>query len=180
MASEATFVLADIGGYTTFLTEVGIEHAKEITSHLFNGMLKVNKNRWKVGNVEGDCLFFYAEAREEPGPLFEHLRVLYEKFRGSVTDIAARSTCDCGACTRTSELRLKFVVHAGQYDTQDIGGRTERIGQEIVVAHPLRKNIVPVQADALVTPALWNTGGSGLSPTAGCVTHEAGGRVCQP
>lgn len=31
MASEGTFVLADIGGYTTFLTEVGIEHAKEIT-----------------------------------------------------------------------------------------------------------------------------------------------------
>jgi hypothetical protein len=25
------FVLADIGGYTTFLTDVGIEHAKEIT-----------------------------------------------------------------------------------------------------------------------------------------------------
>jgi hypothetical protein len=43
MPSEGTFVLADIGGYTTFLTGVGIEHAREITSHLFNGMLKVNK-----------------------------------------------------------------------------------------------------------------------------------------
>ena len=177
MASEGTFVLADIGGYTTFLTEVGIEHAKEITSHLFNGMLKVNKNRWKVGNVEGDCLFFYAEAREEPGPLFEHLRVLYEKFRGSVTDIAARSTCDCGACTRTSELRLKFVIHAGQYDTQDIGGRTELIGPEIVVAHRLLKNSVPVQEYALVTPALGNIGGSGLPTTAGSETYEDVGTV---
>ena len=91
MAAEGTFVLADIGGYTTFLTVVGLEHAKEITSHLLNGLLKVNKGRWKVGNVEGDCLFFYCEGKEKPEPLFEHLRTLYGKFRGSVTDIAARS-----------------------------------------------------------------------------------------
>jgi hypothetical protein len=54
MATEGTFVLADIGGYTTFLTGVGIEHATEITPHLFNGMLRVNKDRWKVGNLVGD------------------------------------------------------------------------------------------------------------------------------
>lgn len=54
---NGTFVLADIGGYTTFLTDVGIKHAKEITSHLFNGMFEVDQESWKVGNVEGDCLF---------------------------------------------------------------------------------------------------------------------------
>ena len=31
---HGTFVLADIGGYTSFLTDVGIEHAKKITSGL--------------------------------------------------------------------------------------------------------------------------------------------------
>jgi len=36
--TNGTFLLADIGGYTTFLSEVGIEHAKEITSHLLNGI----------------------------------------------------------------------------------------------------------------------------------------------
>ena len=46
MATEGTFVLADIGGYTQFLTGVGIEHAKEITSDLFNAMLKCNRERW--------------------------------------------------------------------------------------------------------------------------------------
>jgi hypothetical protein len=39
---NGTFVLADIGGYTTFLTDVGIEHAKEITSHLFNRCVSPN------------------------------------------------------------------------------------------------------------------------------------------
>jgi hypothetical protein len=151
MATEGTFILADIGGYTGFLTGVGIEHGKEITSHLFNGMLKVNRNRWKVGNIVGDCLFFYAEGREKPEALFDHLRALYGKFRGSVTDIAVRSTCRCGACARTSDLRLKFVVHSGEYDTQRIGGRTELIGPDVVVAHRLLKNSVPVPEYALLT-----------------------------
>jgi hypothetical protein len=177
VATEGTFVLADIGGYTTFLTGVGIEHAKEITSHLFNGMLKVNKDRWKVGNVVGDCLFFYSQGREEPEPLFDHLRELYGKFRGSVTDIAARSTCHCGACTRTSALRLKFVVHAGQYDTQNIGGRTELIGPEIVVAHRLLKNSVPAAEYALLTPAAGNARASGLPAVAGSDSYDDIGTV---
>ena len=50
MASEGTFVLADIGGYTSFLTDVGIEHAKEITTYLFNSLLKCNHSRWKVAD----------------------------------------------------------------------------------------------------------------------------------
>jgi hypothetical protein len=29
MATEGTFILADIGGYTQFLTGVGIEHGKK-------------------------------------------------------------------------------------------------------------------------------------------------------
>src|SRR5690242_12046723 len=41
-----TFLLADIGGYTRFLSDVGIEHAKEITSHLFNRIVEVKPGRW--------------------------------------------------------------------------------------------------------------------------------------
>src|SRR6266702_260977 len=64
MATEGTFVLADIGGYTRFLTGVGIEHGKEITEDLLNHLLKCNRGRWKLANVEGDCIFFYREGRE--------------------------------------------------------------------------------------------------------------------
>ena len=66
MAAEGTFILADIGGYTEFLTGVGIEHGKEITSHLLNSLLKCNRGRWKLANIEGDCLFLYREGREPP------------------------------------------------------------------------------------------------------------------
>jgi hypothetical protein len=152
--AEGTFVLADISGYTPFLTEVGLQHAKEITSHLFNGMLKENRRRWKVANVVGDCLFLYAEGREPPQELAGHLRALYERFRGAVTDIVGRSSCTCGACSRTGDLGLKFVAHAGEYEVQEIGGRRELIGPEIIVAHRLLKNSVPLPEYALLTPPL--------------------------
>ncbi|MGH9204751.1 MAG: DUF2652 domain-containing protein, partial [Vicinamibacterales bacterium] len=88
MLSEGTFVLADIGGYTQFLTGVGIEHANEITSHLLNSLLKSNRGRWKVANVEGDCLFFYREGREPPAELIDHIRALFEEFCDRTVDIA--------------------------------------------------------------------------------------------
>src|SRR5947209_18241442 len=106
MATEGTFVLADIGGYTGFLTGVGIEHGKEITSHLLNSLLKCNRGRWKLANVEGDCLFLYREGREPPDELLAHVRALSEDFCQRITDVAARSTCQCGACSRHNDLTL--------------------------------------------------------------------------
>lgn len=151
--TSGTFILADIGGYTTFLSDVGIEHAKEITSHLFNGMVKVDK-RWKVGNVEGDCLFLYTSSRESPENTFAQVRKLYENFRESVAEIASGSTCRCGACDRSGDLALKFVVHSGEFDTHEVAGRKELIGPDVVVAHRLLKNSVPLREYALITTSV--------------------------
>ncbi len=163
--TNGTFVLADIGGYTTFLSDVGIEHAKEITSHLFNGMVKVDK-RWKVGNVEGDCLFLYTSFREPPDNTFRQVRKLYEDFREGVAEIASGSTCRCGACDRSGDLVLKFVVHAGEFDTHQVAGRTELIGPDVVIAHRLLKNSVPVREYAILTTPLTDVAqASGLPAT---------------
>lgn len=178
MANSGTFVLADIGGYTTFLSEVGIKHAKEITSHLFNGMVKLNRRRWKLGNVVGDCLFLYTDSPEAPDDLFAHLRGLYEDFRASIAEIASGSTCRCGACDRSGDLALKFVVHAGEFDTQQIAGRRELIGSEIVVAHRLLKNSVPLREYALLTTPLADVAqASGLPAAAGRDEYQDIGTV---
>ncbi len=133
MATEGTFVLADIGGYTKFLTGVGIEHAKEITEHLLNRLIKSTDRTWKVANVMGDCVFFYSEPPAPPADTYRLLRDLHEAFQDAQFDIASGSTCRCGACDRTVDLSLKFVVHAGAFDVQNIGGRKELIGQDIIV-----------------------------------------------
>jgi hypothetical protein len=153
MATEGTFVLADIGGYTKFLTGVGIQHAKETTEHILNRLIKSAGGNWKVANVMGDCVFFYNEGKEHPAETFRHLRAMHETFQDTQLDIASGSTCRCGACDRTEDLSLKFVVHAGEFDVQNIGGRKELIGQDVIVATRLLKNSVPVREYVIATPA---------------------------
>lgn len=153
MATEGTFVLADIGGYTKFLTGVGITHAKEVTEHLLNRLIKSTDRNWKVANVMGDCVFFYSETPAPAATTFRLLRGLHEEFQDAQLDIASGSTCRCGACDRTEDLSLKFVVHAGEFDVQNIGGRKELIGQEIIVATRLLKNSVPVREYVIATHA---------------------------
>ncbi|HUF54194.1 MAG TPA: DUF2652 domain-containing protein [Dehalococcoidia bacterium] len=151
MATEGTFLLADIGGYTSFLSDVGIQHGKEITEHLLNRLIRTIPKRWKVANVMGDCVFFYAPQRASSEEASSAVRSLYQAFREARTEIAGGSTCRCGACDRSEDLSLKFVVHAGEYDTQKIGGRTELIGSEVVLATRLLKNSVPVREYVILT-----------------------------
>ncbi len=166
MATEGTFVLADIGGYTKFLTGVGIEHAKEITEHLLNRLIKSTERNWKVANVMGDCVFFYSQTPAPPADTYRLLRGLHEEFQDAQLDIASGSTCRCGACDRTEDLSLKFVVHAGEFDVQNIGGRKELIGQDIIVATRLLKNSVPVSEYVIATHAA-----PGVAEAAGVTTQ---------
>ncbi len=165
---KGIFVLADIGGYTAFLTDVGITHAKEITAHLLNGMFEVDSDTWRLGDVEGDCLFVYSDSGVSSEDVFSYLRRLYERFRESLEDVISGSTCRCGACDRSGDLTLKFVVHGGEFDVEKIAGQQQLIGPDIVVAHRLLKNSVPIREYALVTAPLAEIAeGSGFSVAKG-------------
>jgi len=101
-----------------------------------------------------------------PDDTFRQVRKLYENFRESVAEIASGSTCRCGACDRSGDLALKFVVHRGEFDTHQVAGRTELIGSDVVVAHRLLKNSVPVREYAILTTPLADVApASGLPAT---------------
>ena len=91
---------------------------------------------------------------------------MHETFQDAQLDIASGSTCRCGACDRTEDLSLKFVVHAGEFDVQNIGGRKELIGPDIIVATRLLKNSVPVREYVIATPSA-----AGVAEAAGVPTQ---------
>jgi hypothetical protein len=153
MSAQGTFILADISGYTRFVASMAIEHSNEIIAHLLNAMLKANSGRWKVANIEGDCVFFYREGREDPPALLREARKLYETFWEEIIDISSRAACPCGACTTVNQLGLKFIVHAGEFETQEIGDRSELMGTDVVAAHCLLKNTVALPEYVLLTRA---------------------------
>jgi hypothetical protein len=49
-------------------------------------------------------------------------------------------TCQCNACSRIDDLDLKFILHAGAFVIQEIAGRQELAGPEVVMAHRLLKS----------------------------------------
>ncbi len=102
---------------------------------------------------EGDCLFLYNDSDDAIDGDVDHLRALYERFCEGIEEVVAGSTCTCGARDRSGALTIKFVVHSGEFDTQEIVGRTELIGPDIVVAHRLLKNTVSIREYALLTNA---------------------------
>ncbi len=153
MSAQGTFILADISGYTRFVASVAIEHSNEIIAHLLNAMLKATTGHWKVANIEGDCVFFYREGREDPPALLQEARKLYETFCDEIIDISARAACPCGACSTVNQLGLKFIVHAGEFEVQQIGDRSELIGADVIAAHCLLKNTVALPEYVLLTRA---------------------------
>ena len=57
METSGILLLADISGYTKFLTRTAIEHATWIVTNLFSSMLDVKLKELEVLEIEGDAIF---------------------------------------------------------------------------------------------------------------------------
>jgi hypothetical protein len=171
-AASGPLVLADISGYTSFLQTVAFVHrddafadgrvpeAYEVLSGLLDGIVGRLVPPFTLSKLEGDAVFAYSDDSKSIPRGQEALDCLgkcYADFRHRVENVYAISTCWCDACSGIDRLDLKFVLHAGAFVLQDIAGRRELVGPEVVVAHRLLKSraseLVGHNAYALVTDA---------------------------
>ena len=135
-------LLADISGYTAFLTQTELEHAHEILTDLLETILQRLKSLLTVHKIEGDCIFAHSpEATVIRGEtLLELIEATYTDFRDRMKNVRRHSTCTCRACQSIPMLDLKFMAHYGEYVGQNIGGRRELAGSDVNLAHRLLKN----------------------------------------
>ena len=157
LTEEGFLVLADISGFTAFMTATELEHGAEITGLLLQTLIQ---------ELEGDAVFalgpdrIVADGRTMPPLLAEAFAAFTERQRR----IASEPGCECGACRETSHLSLKLIAHHGRFVRQLVGGRSRVTGPDVILAHRLLKNAVGVGAYALFTePALAR---AGLDPVA--------------
>lgn len=165
-------ILADISGYTSFLAAVPIAHANDafadgavpyaydLMSHLLDGIIEGTVPPFTLAKLEGDAVFVYSTSLEgipRAGDLLDCMRSCYARFRERLAGAMQVWSCDCDACARVQHLDLKFVIHAGTYVIQPMGGSTELVGSEVVMAHRLLKNraseLVGGRPYALITQA---------------------------
>ncbi len=160
-ATTGALVLADIGGYTSFLQAVATAHADDafadgaipdayaMMSSLLDGIVGRLAPPFTLSKLEGDAVFAYAtDPADLPrGAAFRAcVDECYADFRGRLGAAHDVWSCGCDACLRIDSLDLKFIVHAGRFVIHEIAGRSELVGPEVVMAHRLLKN----EAAALV------------------------------
>ncbi len=157
---QGYLVLADISGYTSFLTGTELDHASGVIENLIGCIVDHMPEPLRVVKLEGDAAFAYALGATLPNAerLVELVEACYVGFRDRIDDITRQTTCKCAACANVGTLDLKFVAHFGEFVVQRRSGGEDLVGKDVVITHRLLKNRVTEQlgisAYLLLTGAL--------------------------
>ena len=157
MAQNGFLLIADITGYTMFLTRSELEHAQGILDALFKSIFAEIKAPIILSNLQGDAALAYLPDASVPQRQFplDAIERIYCSFANTLNAMRLNTTCTCNACRNMAGLDLKFFLHHGAYATQVMAGRSELQGAEVIRLHRLMKNSVTastgIKAYALVT-----------------------------
>jgi hypothetical protein len=140
---SACFAIADISGYTHFVSGVELDHAQDIIADIMDTLVRALRPPFRLAKFEGDAAFVYALADKVDGPLLQDsIEQAYFAFRKRLRSIKQASSCECQACSRMQSLDVKFVVHHGEFIRQKMSGREELAGRDVILVHRLLKNEV--------------------------------------
>jgi len=157
MTHDGTLVLADISGFTAFVTATELEHGPQIIAALLEAVMRRLSPPLDIQEVEGDAVFAVG-VDGAAGPRRRLLDVLDEAFVAFKTlqrELAADESCTCGACRSVDSLDLKIVAHHGRFLRQSVGGHSQVAGPDVILAHRLLKNgVSDRRAYLLLTEAM--------------------------
>lgn len=135
-------LLADISGYTEFLTSTELEHAHAIISELTKLIRQRLTPPLRFVKLEGDAVLCYAETPVfgEGERLIELVESCYYDFGNRIRDMALATTCRCEACEAIPTLDLKFIGHFGEFLVAAEDGMEDLSGSDVILAHRMMKN----------------------------------------
>ena len=158
--THAVLVLADISGYTSFITnrEVSLLHAEQIITDLLEAMIDRTEHPLTLNKLEGDAAFFWAESGADRGAAMRdalaQVRALFEAFDARLARLGTeRANCTCEACANLGGLRIKAFVHCGEIAVKQVRQFEELAGEDVILVHRLMKNHLPEREYVLLSQA---------------------------
>ena len=143
--------IPDISGFTNFVQETDIAHSKHIISELLEILIDANELGLTLAEIEGDALFFYRDATLPSREAIIHqVEEMFLNFHNHLVAYKYRRICRCGACTTAADLKLKFVIHAGEIDHIQVKDSRKPFGPNVVLVHRLLKNSIDGDEYALL------------------------------
>ena len=136
-------VLADISGYTAFVTATELEHGPPIIAALLEAVIERIAPPLDVLQIEGDAVFALGRGRHAGAAGGSARRPALRASPASA--LASSSSTPTTAASAepaavSAELKLKIIGHHGASCEQTIGGRTQAVGSDVILAHRLLKN----------------------------------------
>jgi hypothetical protein len=135
-------VIADIGGYTRYLSGVELEHSTDILADLLQTVVDALEPNFAIAKIEGDAVFAYDEGQADGAVVVDALTGAYMAFMRRRRTVTQLTTCRCAACRSIGDLGLKMVAHRGDFATHEIAGGIELVGRDVILVHRLLKNDV--------------------------------------
>jgi hypothetical protein len=184
-AGDQYLLLADISGFTAFMTSVERAHGVDfsqgipagfgVLGELLDTVIEGVQPAFGIAKLEGDAVFAVApaaalDARGEE--LLGRLQALYEAFHARREKARAARDHVCTACPVVGSLDLKMVLHRGQVVRQSIGTRTELLGPAVNVVHRLLKNTIQARLGYRPYLFLTDAAASGLELAEPGVEHR--------
>jgi hypothetical protein len=158
---RALLLLGDIVGYTKFMRfhRINLAHSQDITARLLESMVDAVPSLELV-EIEGDAVFLYApydQIADKPASesALSLALTMHQAFHARQQWMVARNMCSCEACKKVGTLRVKFVAHLGEVATQTIRKRTKLVGIDVIAAHRMLKNDVPVEEYVLMSDSVY-------------------------
>ena len=158
--TNSLIFLPDISGFTNFVSSTEVEHSQHIIAELLELLIDNEELDLTLSDIEGDAIFYYkyksVPTQEE---LFNQVKKMFVNFHSHLKLYEERRICQCGACCSASNLNLKFFAHAGELDFIKIKEDQKPYGQDVIVAHRLMKNDVPIDDYLLVSQGVFDAWG---------------------
>ena len=152
MTTNATILIADISGFTDFVSSTALEHSSHIVNELLELLVEANNLDFTVSEVEGDAILFYKKGPAVPcDDLVDQCLSMFKNFHALLKLMERDVICQCGACQTVSGLGLKFIAHRGAIREINVANFTKASGLDMIIAHRLLKNEVPAREYLLAT-----------------------------
>ncbi len=185
-AGERYLLLADISGFTGFMSGVeeahgvdfsaGIPAAYSVLADLLDTVIEGVAPDFALVKLEGDAVFAAASAADLDGDgerVVGQVEAMYRAFVAGRTRAIPANDHVCTACPAVAHLDLKVVLHRGVAVRQNIGSSSDLLGPAVTVAHRMLKNTVRERIG--VHPYLFLTDAAATAlglPLAGVAHHE--------
>ena len=150
-------ILVEISGYTNFirLHKISLLHAEKIIGELMECVLDEVESPVVAHEILGDAISFYAiddEAPDLADNIYRQLEKYFLVFRKRQSYLLKEcGYCNCEACYKTGELKLKAILHSGKAAFTQVHDIQKISGEDVITAHRLLKNSIASNEYILVT-----------------------------